>query len=427
MAFQENLSVIFDELQMAKQWGKASIIFTIHKSTFSQDKTKKKLRKALENRGWMVIDLEINKIQGNFIDYMIQHENLEDIVFYISNINWGGGRDERDGYRILNLYRETFVEQNLKAIFFLTSKEALTLPSYAPDFWAFRHRVLEFENPHAPNPKRPPVGIMAWNVDGSIDPIDNTNEKVSTLTMLLTNMPDQAESVSLRIDLQYELGYLYWRGGDHLSAEKYLKGGIDLAKAFDLTHLLPKFLNGLAIIYYERENYQQASEFLKPLIRENPHDCQLLLNQAIVLFAQNKRYIATIKGKKAASICSQNPWIWNSLGFLYHFAGKMEEALVCFQQAIEISPKSAFFYEALVICYMAMGLRDKANVQLYRAQALSDKRKILQDILKLYVEDNDSEKVAPLLKAALDSGKLTKASFSRDPILGTLIAVSKIF
>jgi tetratricopeptide (TPR) repeat protein len=425
MKFQENLSIILDELQMAKQWGKASIIFTTHKSTFSQDKTKKALRKSLENLDWVIVELEINKIKGNFIDYMLQYQNLENIVFYISNINWGEGVDKKDGYRILNLYRETFVEQNIKAIFFLTLKEALTLPINAPDFWAFRHRVLEFSTPHSPGSQKPPAGIMLWQLDGSINPIADIENKVSNLTKMLREIPDRAESVSLRIDLHYELGFLHWQNGDPLSAEKKLKNGVNLANAYSLTKLLTKLSIGLAIIDYEQEHYQQALNHLEPLLREYPHDCLLILNQAIVLFVKNKRYMAIRRGQKATSICSQNPWMWNSLGFLNYFAGKMDEALNCFQKATDIAPKSGYFFESLAICYWAIGLQDKAVAQLNKAKNLSSQRKIFQDVLKEHIEDN-AEKALFLMEKAINSGELTKVSLLRDPILGTLIGSSKI-
>lgn len=424
-AFQENLSVICDELHMAKQWGKASIILTIHKSTFSQEKTKKALRKKLGAVGYRIVALEINKVNGNFIKYMLQHENIENIVFYISNVRWGGGEDEKDGYRVLNLYRETFIEYRIKAIFFLTLHEASRLPSYAPDFWAFRHRVLEFGSPHARDQKRPPVGLLLWHIESLPPPIIDIKSKIAMLTEMLAEIPDQAEAVSLRIDLQYELGFLYWHLGDHISAEKALTCGIRLAKTYELIDPLVKLQNGLAIMDYEQENYQGAMNLLEPVIEANPRDCYLLLNQAIVMFAMKKRYTALIKGKKATSLCARNSWVWNSLGFLYYFAGIMDEAETCFQKAIDISPKVGYFYESLAACYLARGLQDKANAQLHSAQNYAGPRGIFQDVLKEYIEDN-TENAPILIKTAMEAGKLTKLGVVRDPTLNAVIDPSEI-
>lgn len=418
-AFQENLFIILDEIHLATQWKKASILFTVHKSIHSQEKTKKALGKRLRKHGYSIVELEINKIEGNFIDSMLQHESTENIVFYISHIDWGGGKDEKDGYRILNLFRETFTERNIKAIFFLTSREASNLPNHAPDFWAFRHRVLEFRNPRAYNQKQLPAGLMLWHFEDSITPIKNINSKVSRLTKTLTELPDQAETVSLRIDLQYELGFLYWKLGDSHNAENMFTSGIRLVETYKLFDLLEKFQNSIAIIRYEQGNYQSAMDLLGPLIIDNPHDCLLLLNQAVVLFAMKKRYNAIAKGKKAKSLCPQNPWVWNSLGFLYYLAGNMDEAVTCFQKAIDISPSSGYFYESLAICYLAIGLENKAIAQLHQAVNNSGNREIFQDVLKEYIEGN-TEKASSLIKAALAAGKLIELDAVRDPTLNVL-------
>ncbi|MFN2127326.1 MAG: tetratricopeptide repeat protein, partial [Anaerolineales bacterium] len=105
--------------------------------------------------------------------------------------------------------------------------------------------------------------------------------------------------------------------------------------------------------------------------------------------------------------------------------GKMDEALNCFQRATDIAPKSGYFFESLAICYMAIGLQDRAVAQLNKAKNLSSQRKIFQDVLKEHIEDN-AEKALFLMEKAINSGELTKVSLLRDPILGTLIGSSKI-
>lgn len=420
-AFQENLSTICDELYLAKQWRKASIILTTHKSTRSRDKAKKALQIKLSSFGYTTIEIEINKVEGNFIKNMLQNKNLENTVFFISHVNWGGGKDENDGYRTLNLYRETIIEQNIKTIFFLTLRETSKLPTYAPDFWAFRHRVLEFRNPRAYNQKQPPVGLMLWHMGNLITPVFDVKTKISDLAQTLTELPVQAESVSLRIDLQYELGFLYWQLGDRLNAEKALTSGINLAIANNFLDPLVKLQNGLAIIRYEQSNFQSATELLEPLINDNQHDCLLVLNQAILLFAMKKRYIAITKGKKATSLCPQNPWGWNSLGFLHYFAGNMDDTETCFQKAIDVSLNVGYFHESLAVCYMAIGLRDKANAQLHRAKNNSNNRMLFQGVLKEHIEGN-IENASLLIKSAIETGKLLESNIARDPTLNALVA-----
>ena len=61
--FQENISTIYDELHLAKQWGKASLILTVHKTLFSQEKTKSALQKKLGDLGYRIVKLDVNGLK----------------------------------------------------------------------------------------------------------------------------------------------------------------------------------------------------------------------------------------------------------------------------------------------------------------------------------------------------------------------------
>lgn len=416
--FQENLSIICDELELAKKWGKASIILTTHKSTHSQTKLRRALQKELLEIGYDVVDVEINSIEGNFIKHILNHENVEDIVFCISKIGWGG-ESEGDGYRTLNLYRETFVERKIKAVFLLTLQESLNMPHYAPDFWAFRQRVFGFVSPQFSIIKTPPVGLMLWHIDKAIKPSDASHSQISNLKNMLSELPEQEEAISLRIGLNYELGFNYWYVGDHLNAEKVLNTSLELAKSYKISDQLVRCQNGLSIIYYEKGYYDRALELLEQALKGNPKDCLLHFNQAIALFAVGKRYIATQKGKSATTLCVQNPWGWNSLGFLYYFLGNMDEAEVCFQTATDIAPENGYFFEALAVCYKEMGLCDKAIAQLSQSKNDSDYQSIIRKILKAFIQE-EKEKTTAYLEEGISTGTLTRLDIARNPILSMI-------
>ncbi|HAW51125.1 MAG TPA: hypothetical protein DCX54_02180 [Flavobacteriales bacterium] len=422
--FKDKITIICDELNLAKKWGKASLILTVHKSVRSQEKTKKTLQNKLDRLGFHTIECDISKLEGNFVEKMLLTENTEDAVFYISNVSWGGGEDEKDGYRVLNLYRETLIEQKMKAVFFLTLREASHLPGYAPDFWAFRHRVFEFRSPRSNDLQPPPVGLMLWHLQRANNSDDEIDSKISSIMQMLTDLPDRVESASTRIDLQYELGYLYWQSGNDRSAGHALRIGLDLAKKHNFNDSKVKFLNALSILSYEQKEYEQALELLAIAIESNPKECLLLANQAVVMFAMGKRYQAIQKGKRVTTLCTDNPWLWNSLGFLHFFAGNMDEAITCFQKSIELSPITSYFIESLAICYLTIGLSDKATVSLCQAQSNVKDREIFKHVLKESIE-GESENVSRLVKEAIDVGKLAKLDTVRDPNLNAILSLAK--
>ena len=50
----------------------------------------------------------------------------------------------QDGLTALNYQREVFVEHPLLAVFWVREPELNSIAVSAPDFWAFRNRVVEF-------------------------------------------------------------------------------------------------------------------------------------------------------------------------------------------------------------------------------------------------------------------------------------------
>lgn len=422
--YKDKITIICDELNLAKLWEKASLILTVHKSIRSQEKIKKILQNKLDRLGFHTVECDISRIEGNFVEKMLLTENIEDAVFYISNVSWGGGEDEKDGYRVLNLYREIFIEQKIKAVFFLTRREASHLPGFAPDFWAFRHRVLEFRSPRSHNLQLPPVGLMLWHLQRNNSSKDEIDSKISSIMQMLTDIPKQDESVSMRIDLQYELGFLYWQSGDDQSAGRALKIALALAKKHNFNDAIVKCLNALSILRYEQKEYEQALEFLITAIERNPKECLLLANQAVVMFAMGKRYQAIQQSRRATTLCSNNPWLWNSLGFLNYLAGNMDEAVTYFQNSINLSPATGYFHASLAICYLAMGLSDKAVVPLHQAESNLKDRKIFQNVYTACIE-GDSENASRLIKEAISAGKLTKVKTVRDPNLNAILSLAK--
>ena len=417
--FQENLSTICDELRLAKQWGKSIIILTTHKSIYSQNKLRKALQKKLLELDYNVIDINVNNIKGNFIEQLANHEQVANTVFCISKLDWGSGTDRKDGYRLLNLYRETLIERNIKAVFLLTKREASNLPHYAPDFWAFRHRVLEFFSPRPPNEHYPPVSLMLWHVERSINNSEDLSKRIINREKTLLELPRQDESISLRLELQLELGFLYWYAGETDKAEFFLRDGLNLARKYEFSDILIKYQNGLSILFYEKGDYESSIELLEATKIDHPQDCILRFNQAIVMFAIGKRYQAIQIGKKVASLCNQNPWILNGVGFLYFFAGKLDEAAYFYQMAIRHSPKNGYFSETLALCYWTMGLYDEANAILDQNKDKLDSRSALRQILNLYIH-GETKKASALIEKFIRNGKLRKLDIKRDTIMSII-------
>ena len=148
-------------------------------------------------------------------------------------------------------------------MFWLTLSEASNLPKFAPDFWAFRHRVIEFASPHGSTEKSLPAGVLIWHLQDFSNSLQSLSDKVRSREELLSQLPNRSESVVARIEILGALGYLYWMLGENGKALQSLTTGTLLARTDALSQVESWLLNGLAILSYEKKEFQEGIQNLR--------------------------------------------------------------------------------------------------------------------------------------------------------------------
>jgi len=143
-AFNEGISSLMDEIRLASQWSRPSILVAVHQGSTGQEKARARLKKEIEAIGKKVRSIEVNKENLNVIQSILGSSEHEKTVFFITAIGRNDDPERRAIYRALNFQREMLVENRIILVLWLASAEAAELPHLAPDFWAFRHRVVEF-------------------------------------------------------------------------------------------------------------------------------------------------------------------------------------------------------------------------------------------------------------------------------------------
>jgi len=143
-SFKEGLEILKDEIQFAFQWHRPSILLAVHKSKTSQIKAQQALEFEITKINKNVVRIKADSRSTDVISTMCRTTNNHHFVFFVSDLGRAEDVDTQKVFRALNMHRELLVEQQIRVIFWLTKLEAASLPRYAPDFWAFRHRVVEF-------------------------------------------------------------------------------------------------------------------------------------------------------------------------------------------------------------------------------------------------------------------------------------------
>lgn len=419
-SFKSNIENLFDELQLAFEWGRPSLLLVIHKSRAAEHKARQALTQKLQSDRRKVVEIELGEERPDVLPVILHSGNLSDTVFFVSGLDQSGGTDGKDGYRALNLGRELLVENRVKLVLWLTLNEASSLPRLAPDFWAFRHRVIEFASPALHLSGKMLSRLLMWHDGELLDPPDDLQEKILNYERVVGELPDNLDSLAMRIESLYLLGHAYWAAGRSDDALRAFISGNSLAQHDAFSDMRTWLLNGVAITRHEQGEYPQVLKIYEGLSQLSPNDGILSMNWGIALCSTGKNYDGITESRRATAKEPSNPKLWNRLGHLQLAVGKFDDAMAAFRKAIAIAPSQAEYSESLAICHAVMGNIDDALIQIRKAGQLEDEPYPRSELLEEAIR-GETEKAADLLKAAIRAGQISETTAKRDPNLCIVI------
>lgn len=426
LSFDENISTLLEELVLAGKWERPSLLLAVHKSKFGQDRAEKALQEQLEKLGHSVIRIMVDQEHSDIPHLIAGAPAGAATVYFVSNLDWGGGDDRQDAYRALNIYRELFVDHHIRAVFWLTTHEAATLARFAPDFWAFRHRVIEFVGQRIPRKVKLPAGVLLWDAQNIIDPYDTLEARIAVREELLAKLPHNNEARSARIDLLHNLGYLYWSRGDSEKASRLLVDGLALMREEHAGRVRSMLLNGQAVIAYDAGQLDRAVKLLEAALQDSPEDASLLINLSAACSALGRNQEALTVARKALKAAPRDARIGSTLGYIYAATGKYDEAIAAFGKAVELAPRAASHHLALAICYDLVERSEETMQQLGLARQLAPNgEQAYFDVCKAALDD-DTAKAVELARAAIRQGRLSFVDVRRDPNLSLLMEPRQI-
>lgn len=372
--FDERVDRLFRELDLAIKWNRPSILLAVYSSEFVRADTEAALSAKLRELGQTVTPYRVTGEDNADIPlHLSQHPEKAKTVFSISGLQWGGGKDGRNAYRALNIRREYFVDYLIRAVFWLTKKEAIALPNYAPDFWAFRHRVVEFVE--APELKRivPLAKELAWQDWGERTLHQDTDAKIALREALLNDLPEGEETLAARLDLLYTLAGLYWAKNDYDKSVELFHQALGVAECLKDVRMLSRCHRGLGIVYRNLGRYDDAIAAYLCAIKLDPK-WAVPHNHLGNLYRDLGRYDDAIAAfQRAIDIDPKLAFPHNGLGNVYHDLGRYDDAIAAYQRAIELDPKGVTPQNNLGNVYRALSRYDDAIATYQRAIKLDPK------------------------------------------------------
>jgi tetratricopeptide (TPR) repeat protein len=371
-AFEARIDLLAGELELALKWDRPSILLAIYASEFVRMEAQQALAERL--RAWDVTVTPYTvsgKEDADIPRALAQHPDREESVFFVSGLRWGGGKDGRNAYRALNLRREYFVEYRIRAVFWLTESEAARLPHAAPDFWAFRHRAVEFVEAPRPEQIAPVARDLAWADWSDRTLAQDIEAKIALREGLLRDLPESDETLAARADLIYTLGTLYNAKQEYEKALEHFKQALTIFKRLEDTERQSWSWNGLGNVYIDLGRHDDAEAAYRHALDRDPDFAAYAYNGLGTVYDDLGRYEeAEAAYRNAIDRDPDYATPWNGLGNVYADLGRYDDAEAAYRQAIDLDPDDAYAYHGLGNVYRAQGRYDDAETAYRKVIAL---------------------------------------------------------
>ena len=320
-SFAERIDQLFEELSFAFQQQRPSILLVFYESELVRERAESALEKRLAEKGWPLAPFGVDESHFDIPMLLSQHPERQRSVFSVTGLSRGGGKENANAYRALNMRREYFVDYAIRVIIWLGGEEAVALSRHAPDFWAFRHRVVEFNDPV--EPEQPEISADEWNQAAPGLPARPAalDEQIALLETGLADLPEQAEASTRRLELLFRLAGLYHAKKAYARSIQCLQQGKDIARQMNDTGWLAAFWGSLGLVY------QDVGQPLR----------------------------AVRAGRKAVRLNPRAAGLWSNLGHLYHVEERFSDAIIAYKEAIRLDPHHLSANAGLLACTRRLG------------------------------------------------------------------------
>lgn len=358
-SFEDQITTLHEEIDLAIKWDRPSILLAVYPSEIINLQAQESLARQIERIGQKVSRIKVDKENFDLAWFLSQFDWHQDVVFFISGLRWGGGRSRSNAYQALNMRREIFVENKIRMVIWLNQKEASDLPHHAPDFWAFRHRVVEFpENPAAHySPYREVLSWRDWQINETDKDLES---RIALRESMLADLPVNDTSLFNRTDLTYELAFLYWCQHDFDRASTYVEKGLALTSHPQAVSLKLKFLIAKGMLYHDQYLLENAGAIFQQVLEQQPRNPAAWNNLALVYQDQGRHVDALHAFKEAIRLSPRYANAWNNLGNFHLEDANLPEALHAYKQATRFEPQNAKPWINLAQSHLDAGQPDLA-------------------------------------------------------------------
>jgi tetratricopeptide (TPR) repeat protein len=387
LSFHKQAEKIFSELSISNQWKAPIIIMAIYSTVHVYKDMVAMLAEKTATLEKEIVQIGFSEPTVDLVE-RIQAYDVQKTIFSVVDLSTGSDQEDARIYQYLNLHREFFIEESIRMIVWLKPDELGKMTAFAPDFWAFRHLMVDLTANRA-TPKRHAenLGVSLLVFPWRFADVDIA-ASLSYRQQSLASLPDVNETILMCANLQGEIAGLYFLLKKWDDALLALKNALAIMPEGHLVEIKGKILQGIAVLFLAKEDGRQAEAMCKKaLALQNNHpECVVVLGQSQRKNGKNAEALKTIN--KALRLMPEDACSWNELGNIHFNLGHLDQSMAAYEKA--------FGYES-----DPRILLNQALVFLYRDQ-LDDVKKCLNGIPCETIRDNVNDLRHPLNKILKD-------------------------
>ncbi|MCD4844819.1 MAG: tetratricopeptide repeat protein [Methanosarcinales archaeon] len=294
--FNTRVERLSNYLNRAYKHNKPSLLFALYVSEFLRTDMENYLNRLLIEQGLEVINIDAGKNKD--LPSFFSLYNSHNTVFFVHNIEKGFP----EVLQFLNFKREELIEHHVKVVFWIKEEELVTISIKAPDFFAFRNRVVEFMEIPLEREFKPALVEL---LETDYKSIDEINRSIELKEKLLLELSSETEIYGYLLG---SLGILYDQIGLYKISIDRSEKALAISKEIGDRHGEGNHLGNLGLAFSHLGEVEKAIEYFKQALEidEELNDIR----------------------SKATRL--------NNIGGVYQNWGKPEKALEYYKQAISI-------------------------------------------------------------------------------------------
>jgi len=389
-SFDERVEIICEELELAIQWNRTSILLAVYNSEYVRADAETALKNCLIERGQQVARVEINDdADAGFISILRRFQKTEDHIFFLH----GADPQQRAILAKLGHHKDILTRKKMRLVIWLTPKALSNLAHHALDLWDCRQRVIEFTDvPNSENMLQDEIE-SAWQ---SIGEHEGDEAKIDMHESALTDLLEKEESASTHAKLLLTLGILNWRKGNLEKADELLQDAIKAAVRMEDNCFEAECFNAVALVKFAQGKNDEAIEAYKQAIGIAPEQIFVWNNLGNLCLKIARNDEAMLAFQKALKHNPKDPIAWHGLGAVYYRIGYIEDSINAYRNAIEYAPLLAQSWVGLGDAYADTG-RDLNAITFYQ-KAIEINKKFIAPWLRLADIYNRQERYRDAIK-----------------------------